>query len=807
MFPQRKFRIAKECHFKESFFNFINANYEISLFDSLKSFINELSQYRNLIGFLSGNEKDENKILKDITNCEIYISTLNFLMSKIDIKINFSWRESCNDQETNSTNFHYEICSVLYNIAICKCILGYNLNNSQKNVELLKKSVKFYKEAAGTFEEIRSIVNEKLKKENFPDFSENYLKCCKDFCIAEAQIILCKFSEIKGLKFDIQAKLNYGVFVLLNRCMSYSLNSFKADKTIVQYEREFFCAKAFYFKKKSLENDFKNFGNGLSEMICLLSEAIKLLNFCIENINKVKNVVEKIDLSNFKENLEKELENLNKLNKEIYKEKIKNINEISLESEIKIEISFPKNLQIPIESSNILNTIFIPNEIKKLLSKFQYELNNYLNFKLNQIENEDRINKFLNERNIPFCIENGVSNLHLNQEIYDNLQSISQKGGFEYLKNQLKTIQEKRDFIENLLNNIENKLLLDKENDEKNQILYGKNWNLIYNKDFINKCLKYKEQLNVGKNLDFQVKDLIMKNVKYYELIGLPKFVIEARIPSNIDKNKIQNLESKNALKFAVDKLNEDKNKLKNEINFINNEINNNFPINDLKECSNGNKNIDVLIDENKKKIDFLFEKIENFQNEIKNDFNDVDTKFIEFAKNCNSLASNENQESQMYISFLSKAPREFEKNVINTNNSINFYNQFLTRIQPFQENVDNYLADREIKKKELIEKLCKEERYKIAQNSLPNNNNNNFNNNNNINFNNNNNFNNNFNNNNNNFNNNNFNNNNNINNNFNNNNNFIQNAPLPAQPSYLTQPPQTFNQNNQLSYKDINKW
>ncbi len=40
-----------------------------------------------------------------------------------------------------------------------------------------------------------------------------------------------------------------------------------------------------------------------------------------------------------------------------------------------------------------------------------------------------------------------------------------------------------------------------------------------------------------------------------------------------------------------------------------------------------------------------------------------------------------------------------------------------------------------------------------------------------------------------------------------NNNNNFIQNAPLPAQPSYLTQPPQTFNQNNQLSYKDINKW
>ena len=309
-------------------------------------------------------------------------------------------------------------------------------------------------------------------------------------------------------------------------------------------------------------------------------------------------------------------------------------------------------------------------------------MNNYFKNKLNQIENEEKITKFLNERNIPFCIENGVSNFNLNQEIYNNLQTISSKGGFQYLKNQLKSIEEKRNFIENLLNNIENKLLLDKENDEKNQILYGKNWILNYNKDFINKLLKYKEQLNVGKNLDFQVKDLIMKNIKYYELIDLPKFVIEARIPSNIDKNQIQNLESKNALKFAVDKLLEDKNKLKNEINFIYNEINNNFPVNEIKECSNGNKNFDVLVDENKKKIDFLFEKIENLQPEIKNDFNDIDTKFIEFAKNCSKLANNENQESQNYISFLSKAPREFEKNVINTNNSINFYNQFLTRIQ-----------------------------------------------------------------------------------------------------------------------------
>ena len=345
----------------------------------------------------------------------------------------------------------------------------------------------------------------------------------------------------------------------------------------------------------------------------------------------------------------------------------------------------------------------------------------------------------------------------MNQEIYDNLQSISQKGGFEFLKNQLKTIEEKSDFIENTLNNIEHKLLIDKENDEKNQILYGKDWNIPHNQEYLNKCKKYKEQLNVGKNLDFQVKDLIMKNMKYYELIGLPKFIIEARIPSNIDKNKLENLESTKTLKFAVNKLLEDKNKLKNEISFIFNELNMNIPINELKECYKGNKSIDVLIDENKKKFDVLFEKILQIQPEIKNDYNDIDTKYIEFSKSCNSLGSNENQESQTYIAFLSKAPREFDKSVINTNNSINFYNQFLARIQPLQENVDNYLFAREIQKKELIEKLCTKERFNIAQNSLPNNNNNNN----------------------------------------------IQSAPLPNQ-NYLNQ---NFNQNNQLNYQNINKW
>ena len=46
-----------------------------------------------------------------------------------------------------------------------------------------------------------------------------------------------------------------------------------------------------------------------------------------------------------------------------------------------------KNNLNKLESSNILNTIFIPNEIKKLLSKFNYELNSYLKNKLNQIKN------------------------------------------------------------------------------------------------------------------------------------------------------------------------------------------------------------------------------------------------------------------------------------------------------------------------------------------------------------------------------------------------------------------------------------
>ena len=53
------------------------------------------------------------------------------------------------------------------------------------------------------------------------------------------------------------------------------------------------------------------------------------------------------------------------------------------------------------------------------------------------------------------------------------------------------------------------------------------------------------------------------------------------------------------------------------------------------------------------------------------------------------------------------------------TNNSLMFYENFAKKIEEISQEIDSYLAAREIEKKELIDVICKNDRMKIAQNSI----------------------------------------------------------------------------------------
>ena len=94
MFPLKKFRVGMECDFMNSFDNYIRRNYPLDVFNQCKGFINDLSQTRNSISYLSANTT-ESMIDSLLSKCVSYIKTLLELNTIVSIepsvlKINFS---------------------------------------------------------------------------------------------------------------------------------------------------------------------------------------------------------------------------------------------------------------------------------------------------------------------------------------------------------------------------------------------------------------------------------------------------------------------------------------------------------------------------------------------------------------------------------------------------------------------------------------------------------------------------------------------------------------------------------------------
>ena len=55
-----------------------------------------------------------------------------------------------------------------------------------------------------------------------------------------------------------------------------------------------------------------------------------------------------------------------------------------------------------------------------------------------------------------------------------------------------------------------------------------------------------------------------------------------------------------------------------------------------------------------------------------------------------------------------------------NIGNSLTFYQQMEYKVKDFSNDLEGYLFARNIEKEELIERLQANERYKLAQNSVP---------------------------------------------------------------------------------------
>ena len=727
MFPLRKFRIGCDSKIKESLRKYIQDKFSLETYNQCEEFVNEFYQTRNMVGFMSNNQTSPEQIKTMISNCYTYLKTLDILNQKIkignsynELQINFSWREASCGKETSSKNIYYEICSVEFNIAISYCLLGY-LDFKSEDPEKLKESMKNFERASYIFNEVKNIAKTNLGTENIPDFSESFLNCCNDYALGLSQICVLKIALNKNLSKGLISKLSMGVHNLINQCMFYSITSFSCDKTLPNFLRNYFEAKAYIYKKDFLLIDYEKYAQGLGNILGYSNLALSKLNVCVKDIIKVKTYFDEFKLTNEKSDLEYFIQKYTQINEKVNKEKITEESKLPvIEADIKVQplkIEFTSN---PIASTIILNKYLIPNDIKPLVNRYFEDVSIFLNDKLSQFESEKSINEFLENRNLPNALTTGISSSPLSQNIFDEILSVQNQGGLHYLESQLDKISKESDRMGEKIKILEEKLFEDKQEDDKCRILYGNdNWKRVYNPEFLEKCKSLKENLNIGKNLDFQIRKKILEKTKYYELFSLPKHVIEARIPRNIDQTKLAELSSTQALKFSINKLQQDKLKLSETIREMFNDLYYNIPIVEFQDVLLNKRTEKLISEDRKKKYEPMLEKISEINIMIKTDFIDIESKYNEFANACGDLKHSENEETQQYLFFLSNAKKEFQKHVNNTNNSLMFYENFAKKIEEISQEIDSYLAAREIEKKELIDVICKNDRMKIAQNSI----------------------------------------------------------------------------------------
>ena len=459
MFPLKKFRVANDCNYMESFDNYIRRYYPLDVFNQCQNFIKDLTQTRNSIGYLAANQS-ESIIDSLLSKCVSYIKTLLELNTIIPIeqtglKVNFCWREVCKNQVTTSNNLYYEICSVKYNMAILLMAKGY-LKIDSKDKNLLKEAYKSFIQAAGLFDEITNLCNTYyVTKENIPDFSENLLYTCKNYALGMGQIAIYKISE-GTYGADLLLKLAFGIYTLLNRALSTTIY-IHGDRGEIDYLARYYLVKALILAKNNHVKVYDEIGRDIGIILGLELSILEHLKKLENNKNKYGTHEQHSEVTNLLRTIQSEYDQYIYKNNIVNKEKIDASDQISnLPSLIKAQV--PQN-KFDLDSSalNSLKDVkksLIKPEIKPMIDRYVLEMRKFVDGNLYNYETPQKIDDFINKRGLHniFGYHEGAS--VLSNEVFKDIQEIQNRGGLGGLLQKFRLLNNEYHNIQNKINNI-----------------------------------------------------------------------------------------------------------------------------------------------------------------------------------------------------------------------------------------------------------------------------------------------------------------------------------------------------------------
>ena len=718
MFPIKKFRIANDCDFNKSFDYYIRTNYPLEVFNQCQPFIKDLSQTRNLIGYLSINQS-ESQIDSTISKCVSYIKTLLELNSvarieRNSLNIEFKWREVRTNQVTTSNNLYYEICSVKYNIAVLLMTKGYlHINSKDKNE--LKEAYKNFIKAAGIYEEITNLCNTYyVTKENIPDFGENLLYACKNYALGMGQIAIFKLSE-GAFGSDLLQKLLNGIYLLFKRALNVNLDN-QGDRGEIQYLCEYYFMKSLLYYKMGYEKIYNQKGNSIGIIIGLEEYIVDNLKKLESNKNKYGTHEQHSEVTNLLRTMQSELENYKYKNNLVNKEKVDARDAVeNMPSLIKAQVPENKfDLDVPslLSLSSIKKSLINP-KVKPMIDRYIYEMRKYVDGNIYNYQTPQKIDDFINKKGLNdiFGYYGGAS--VLTNEVFRDIQEIQNLGGLGGLLSKFKLINNEYHSLQTKINQIKDMYTREELENENYIKMYGDKWNLPLDPTYKNTLNELLNELNAKRQNDISLSSVIMSDKEFYNLLQFKeKTEIEAKIPKDLNQVKMQSSPLIEQLQKNVNILYEKKSTISNLINGLYSKINNDWPLDDFNQAAKNIKSESSVIQEQKNLMTNDFKEIEKVSNEIVALYPLIEKDYDEYVRQTGFKGNIVNNK---YLQFFNNLKTNYQRHSMELDRRLKEYNDFGKKIDDIGRSVNDHLQARNFMKSEALEKLEHEFRLAMA--------------------------------------------------------------------------------------------
>ena len=546
-------KTTKPINYDGKLKEYLIKNYDAELPENIKNFIGELQQNQsvlNKMGEVAPN-LDTLKVNREIVLN--YINQLNLLRQKMSfgkenfsIKIEFIWKDIFKRSKWTSYNINFELYNAMFNLATIHYLIAYHMEKDNNNEEsYLKEITTNYRNAMAIFDLIKNEIAQKIPQKEIPyDLETSYLEYCCKLCEIHGQLNLIKMANQKNTKLDLIAKLTLGVSNLYKEAAGY-FNSDILKKYVDNDFKNFLLNRSNYYYGQMFlryfDNEMKKFneiGEGYGHAIAYLFNAVEQFQECSKNAKKLTKFIDVFELEKLVEKLTNQGKEMFDKNERIYRSLIPDLKDAKYES---------KKMITPLMPNDLFKTQFnldslVPREVKLMIQNYKEKLMNFITEKLNSSETPDTIDNFINNFNLPkkFTVgseENEKVSYEIPNDLWNKICQVQQLGGTVQLSSTIEGIMHKTGEmlyrLDQGLQMLSNEVAEDNKYRQRFQNQWIRKTSNELNINYVNTIQKYIANLHQTKQYDLKEKDDIVNNIKNFEMLSLPKEVLNEKIPAS----------------------------------------------------------------------------------------------------------------------------------------------------------------------------------------------------------------------------------------------------------------------------------